>query len=104
MLTLLFGLFIDGLHHYLEVVAPAAGIQIQHTRLRKLVYADDVCLMASSPEQLQALIDALPFDCAVMHMEITVPKRKVVVVSPVPAPAAAFSCNDNPIEQIATFK
>ncbi|DBB06534.1 TPA: hypothetical protein ACH3X1_012079 [Trebouxia sp. C0004] len=33
----LFGLFIDGLHHYLEPMAPAAGIQIQHMRLRELV-------------------------------------------------------------------
>ncbi len=45
-----FGLFIDGLHHYLEAMAPAAGIQIQRLRLRELVYADDICLMASSPE------------------------------------------------------
>ena len=30
----LFGLFIDGLHHYLETVAPAVGIQVQHMRLR----------------------------------------------------------------------
>ncbi len=52
----LFGLFID---YYLETVAPAAGIQIRHMWLRELVYADDTCLMASSPEQLQALIDAL---------------------------------------------
>ena len=93
-----------GLHHYLEVVAPAAGIQIEHIRLRELVYADEICLMASLPEQLQALIDAFSSYCAIMHMEISVPKTKVMVVSPVPAPAAAFSCNGNPIEQVATFK
>ncbi|KAA6423862.1 MAG: hypothetical protein FRX49_06432 [Trebouxia sp. A1-2] len=72
----LFGLFIDGLHHYLETVVPAAGIQIQHMRLRELVYADDICLMASSPEHLQALIDALSSYCALLHMEISVPKTK----------------------------
>ena len=55
----LFGLFIDGLHHYLETAVPAAGIQILQMRLRELVYADDICLLASSPEQLQALIDCL---------------------------------------------
>ena len=48
----------DGLHHYLETVVPADGVQIQHMRLRELVYADDICLMASSPEHLQALIAA----------------------------------------------
>ncbi len=87
-------------------MAPAAGIQIQHLRLRELVYwyADDICLMASSPEHFQALIDALPSYCAFLHMEISVLKTKVVVVSPVPAPAVAFSCNDNPSEQVTTFK
>ncbi|DBA94877.1 TPA: hypothetical protein ACH3X1_016747 [Trebouxia sp. C0004] len=99
----LFGLFIDGLHHYLETMAPAAGIQIQHMRLRELVYADDICLMASSPEHLQALIDALSSYCAILHMEISVSKTKIMVVLPVPAPAVAFSCNDNPIEQVTTF-
>ena len=100
----LFGLFIDGLHHYLETVAPAAGIQIQHMRLRELVYADDICLVASSPEQLQALIDALSSYCAMLHMEISVPKTKVMVVSRVPLSAAAFSCNGNLVEQVSSFK
>ena len=74
-----------------------AGIQIQHMRLRELVYVDDICLIASSPEQLQALIDALSSYCAILHMEISVPKTKIIIVSPVLAPAAAFPCNDYPI-------
>ncbi|DBB04441.1 TPA: hypothetical protein ACH3X1_012920 [Trebouxia sp. C0004] len=61
--------------------------------------------MASSPcEDLQALIDALSSYCAILHMGFSVPKTKIMVVSPVPAPAVACSCNDNPIEQITTFK
>ena len=43
----LFGLFIDGLHHYLEAAAPTVGIQVLQMRLRELVYADDMCLLAS---------------------------------------------------------
>ena len=73
-------------------------------RLRELVYADDICLVASSPEQLQALIDALSSYCAMLHMEISVPKTKVMVVSRVPLSAAAFSCNGNLVEQVSTFK
>lgn len=42
----LFGLFIDGLHHYLATAVPMAGIQILQMRLRELVYADDICLLA----------------------------------------------------------
>ena len=37
-------------------------------------------------------------------MEISVPKTKVLIVSPVPVPAVAFPCNDNPVEQVTTFK
>ena len=85
-------------------MAPTAGVQIPHMRLRELGYADDMSLMAASPEQLQALIDALSSCCAMLHMEISVQKTKVMVVLPVPVSAAAFSCNGNPVEQVSTFK
>ena len=77
----LFGHFIDGLHHYLEAAVPTARIRVLQMWLRELVYPDDICLLASSPEQLQALIDALAADCATLQMEISVPKTKVMVVS-----------------------
>ena len=35
-------------------MAPAAGVQIRHLRLTDLVYADDICLLAGSPQDLQA--------------------------------------------------
>ena len=100
----LFGLFIDGLHQYLGTAVPTAGIQILQMRLRELVYADDICLLASSPGQLQALIDALAAYCTTLQMEISVPKTKVMVVSAVPAPVVTFTCNGPPVEQVATFK
>ena len=100
----LFGLVIDGLHRYLENAVPTAGIQILQLRLRELVYADDICLLASSPGQLQALIDALAAYCAALHMKISVPKTKVMVVSAAPKLSRTFTCNGNPVEQVATFK
>ena len=77
---------------------------LQCIGVREMVYADDIYLMASSPEQLQALIDALSSCCAMLHMEISIPKTKIMVFSPVPAPAVEFSCNDSPIEQEYHFK
>ena len=50
-------------------------------RLRELVYADDVCLMAASSVHLQALIDLLGTCCHALHLEIRIPKTKVMVVS-----------------------
>ena len=95
---------VDGLHHYLGTAVPTAGIQILQMRLRELVCADDICLLASSPEQVQALIDALAAYCTTLQMEISVPKTKVMVVSAVPAPVVTFTCNGHPVEQVATFK
>ena len=105
----LFGIFIDGLHHHLQTTAPAAGVQIRHLRLTDLVYADDICLMASSPEHLHALIDALAIYCVTLHMEINVAKTKVMVVSKpsgrVPPPVAAvFTCSGLAVEHVDTFK
>ncbi len=47
--------------------------------LCELVYANDICLMASSTEHLQALLNALASCRALRHMEISVPKTKVMV-------------------------
>ena len=59
----LFGIFIDGSHHHLQTVAENAGVQVRHVKLTELVYADDICLTATSAKILQALIDA--FVCSV---------------------------------------
>ena len=100
----LFGLFIDGLHHHLETMAPQAGIQVQFMRLRELVYADDVCLMAADPVHLQALIDALATYCHALHMEISVPKTKVMIVSHALPVGISFTCNGQLVEQVSSFK
>ncbi len=105
----LFGIFIDGLHHHLQTAAPAAGVQVRHLKLTDLVYADDICLLASSPQHLQALIDALVAYCATLHMEISVTKTKVMVVSKPsarsPAPTTPiFTCNGLPVGRVDTFK
>jgi len=105
----LFGIFIDGLHHHLQTTAPAAGVQVRHLKRTDLVYADDICLLAGSPQHLQALIDALVNYCATLHMEISVAETKVMVVSkslarsPTPA-AIVFTCNGLPLERVDTFK
>lgn len=42
--------------------------------------------------------------CAMLHMEISVPKTKVMIVLPVPVSAADCSCHGNLVEQVSTFK
>ena len=102
----LFGIFIDGLHHHFQTNVPAAGVQVGHIKLTDLVYADDICLMASSPEDLQALIDAMAVCCATL---INVAKTKVMVVCKpsVRSPssiASVFTCNGLPVGHVDAFK
>ena len=99
----LFGLFVNGLDYYLQTAVPAAGIQVFQMRLEEMIYVCDICLLASSWEQQQALIEAVAACCATLQMEISMPKTKVMVVSAVPAPVVIFTCNGNPVEQVATF-
>ena len=100
----LFGIFIDGLHHHLQCACPAAGIPVRSLRLTDLVYADDVCLTASTPSQLQALIDALATYCQTVHMQISVTKTKLMVVSSTASPPLTLTCNGQHIEQVQSFK
>ena len=85
----LFGIFIDGLHHHLQTTCPEAGVQLQSLRLTELVY---VCLMASSPAHLQALIDALTAFFHVLHMEVNVSNTKIMIVSAVAPAPVTFTC------------
>ena len=76
----LFGIFIDGLHHHLQSTCPDAGVKVPSLRLTDLVYADDICLMATSAAQLQALVNALATFCQILHMQISVAKPETIVV------------------------
>jgi len=42
------GICIDGLHHHLQITAPAAGVQVWSLKLTDLVFAADTC-WAGSP-------------------------------------------------------
>eukprot|EP00775_Hariotina_reticulata_P001794 gene1794-biopygen3235 len=75
---LLFGLFIDQLEHWLAVHVPAVGVQLGPTLLQLLLYADDLALVASSPADLQQLLDSLAEFCQQYAMEVNVRKTEVV--------------------------
>jgi hypothetical protein len=47
--------------------------------LQLLLYADDLALLASSPEQLQQMLDALSAFCSQYDMEVNVSKTEVVI-------------------------
>ncbi len=96
------GLFLDGLHHHLQVSVPDAGIKIQHTRLTDMEYADDVFLLAHCPSHLQALITALADYCQQLHTQVSIAKTKVMIIGD--GTQAAFTCQNQPLEQVESFK
>ena len=69
----LFGLFLDGLHEQVQTSVPGAGIKVQHLQVTDMEYADDVFLLATSPLELQDLINAMSKYCDALHMQISAP-------------------------------
>ena len=76
---LLFGLFIDRVEAWLQERAPQCGVPLMGELLRVLLYADDLTLLASSPADLQALLDALQDFCLANSLHVNVAKSAVVV-------------------------
>lgn len=74
-----FGIFIDRLEKFLEAHCPEAGVPLGTAIVRALMYADDVAIMASTPEQLRSLLSGLERFCAANGMVINLGKSEVVV-------------------------
>ena len=98
----LFGLFIDGLHQYLQDAVPDAGVRVQHLRVTDLIYADDISLLACTPQHLQALLDAMEAYCSAIHMTISSDKTKIMVLGDHALPS--FTCSGQVVERVPSFK
>ena len=97
-----FGLFLDGLHHHLQVSVSGADIKIQDTRLTDMEYADDVFLLANRPSHLHALIMALADYCQELHMQVSIAKTKVTIIGD--GTQTIFTCQNQPLDQVESFK
>jgi hypothetical protein len=74
----LFGLFIEELASRLSKVD--GGAAVGANLLRTLLYADDIVLIADTPEQLQEMIDVLAKYCAEWRMSVNLSKSQAMVV------------------------
>lgn len=77
---LLFGLFIEVLHELIRMRVPGAGPVLGGLAVPDLMYADDVCLVAESPEDAQQLLDCLDLFCRLFDMEVNMAPHKTCVV------------------------
>lgn len=76
---LLFGLFIDRLEGWVTERLGDKGVELGAEKLRMLLYADDLTLLATSAQELQLLLDCLQSFCDHYQMHVNVAKCAVVV-------------------------
>ena len=89
----LFGLVSDGLHRYLLHHCPDLGPLLREgPRVPDLEYADDVVLLATTPEGLQRLIDAASRFCAEVGLRVNPAKTFVMAFGQAPASWPLLSC------------
>lgn len=77
---LLFGLFIEQLHELITMKLPGAGALLEDMRVPDIMFADDVKLVATSPEELQALLDVLHLFCLLFDMPVHIRPQKTCIV------------------------
>ncbi len=104
----LFGLYMDALHTHLLHTVPAAGPRLSTgLRVPVLMYADDIVLMATTPQGLQQLIDATYQLCRWKKMQISAEKTAVVVFGSTRRKAPivhSWTCGGMPLQQRDSYK
>jgi hypothetical protein len=103
---LLFGLFVEMLHELITIRGkPAAGGQstplgpkVGDLHVPDLLYADDGCLIAETPEDVQSLLECLRLFCEITGMQENMHPAKTCVVvfrrRRVPLPRSlVFTCS-----------
>ena len=103
----LFGLFIDEIEDWLLQALPNSSIFVGNKRTPILLYADDLVLLASSPGELQALIDVLDVFCVEKQLCVSLKKTQVVVFCGPrhpQQPETHISYRGSPISQVAEYR
>jgi hypothetical protein len=91
---LLFGLFIDRLEAFLTSEHPDIGINLNGFVINLLLYADDLVLMAETPNDLQSLLNSLSIFCGLNSMTVNVKKSEALIFnpqSPTPPPPVQYN-------------
>lgn len=101
----LFGLFLDGLHQYIALHCPTEGPMLHGGRpVPDLAYADDVTLLAVSPEGLQRLIACASAFCAAVGLAISPGKTNIVVFGSPDPVSFPWTCDGQPVQCCSSVK
>merc|ERR1711867_371958 len=97
---LLFNLFLSDLPDHLTHQAPS----LNNTIIQYIQYADDLALIADSPNQLQIAIDDLAQYCTTNNLVINTAKTKIMIFQKGRFPGCSFSLNSSTLERVSEFK
>ena len=98
----LFGLFVDGLTRYIAHYCPGLGATLSDgSRLPALLYADDVALLATSPDDLQTLIDSSAAFCKAVGLRLS-PAKTSVMSFPHVRPSYVWTCEGLEVQRVST--
>ena len=100
---LLFNLFIADLEQHLEA-DEAGGVDLIHSKLRLLLFADDLVLLSESPEALQSSINSLSKYCLKCSLQVNLTKTKVVCFSRQRTTSHRFHLSGSPITIASEYK
>ena len=100
---LLFGLLIDHLEPFLTTLHPTIGARVLDTFINLLLFADDLCLIADSPEDLQTLLNSLHSFCTANRLTVNPTKSEVVAFNLPPTLSPHFSFGGSTIPLRPSF-
>lgn len=95
----LFNLFLHDLPDHLHHV----GVSIDGISIPVIMYADDVCLIGESKEDLQKALDDLEIYCGKNHLQVNAPKTKILVSHKGRLPECVFHLNGRALERVNEF-
>ena len=102
----LFNCFVNEL--IVSLGALGVGVQVGHKLIDGLLYADDVVLLAESPEALQAMITKVDEFSRKWRMELNLKKSEVMIVRPpikMPfSPPPSFSYRGSQVRIVPSYK
>jgi exonuclease III len=101
---LLFSCFVETLAVRLRTVG---GVQLGSRWLHSLLYADDVAILADSPESLQSMLDVVSGFCREFRLKLNMSKSKILRVPPRPSTAPeeiTATYQDETVEVVTEYK
>ena len=97
---ILFNLFASDITDFLT----HDGVSLNKMKIRFIQYADDLVLLANSPEDLQSAIDSLSSYCDRNNLSINISKTKCMIFYKGRCPQCSFSLNGQTLDKVNRFE